>query len=249
MIDIENLTVYYDEKNSHIKALDNISSHVQKGKICTLLGQSGAGKSTLLKVLAGIKKDYKGKVLVNGDKIDTKIHSIGYIPQNYGLISWKTVEQNILLASKIKMGKKNIDMKYYKEIVDKLNISKYLKSYPDSLSGGEKQRVAIARALLLKPNLLLMDEPFSALDTFTREEAQNLFLNIWNEHKVTTVLVTHDIKEAIYLGHKIVVMQASPGKIIKTIDNNSFGKSYTEFDKEVENMVFDIRGIIKGEQL
>ncbi|WP_268051714.1 ABC transporter ATP-binding protein [Clostridium ganghwense] len=248
MIKMNNLTVCYKSKNKIIKAVENINLNIDKGEICTVIGPSGAGKSTILKVFAGIIKNYEGKACIDGVQVNPQINRIGLIPQNYGLITWKTVEENILLSSRMKDGKKNIDMEFYKELLKKLNIEKHIKSYPSALSGGERQRVSIARAFLLKPNLLLMDEPFSALDVFTREDAQRLFLDIWNEHKVTTILVTHDVKEAIYLGQKIVVMSSYPGRIKKIIKNDLFGKEHFEFNNEFETLNLEIRKILKGEK-
>lgn len=244
MIKIENLTVYYE----NIKAVENINLDIEKGSIYTIIGQSGTGKSTILKVLAGINKNYEGNVYFDENKLDPKINCIGYIPQNYGLIDWKTVEQNICLSSKIKYGKKNIDKEFFKKLLKELNIEKHLKSYPRNLSGGEKQRAAIARALLLKPDLLLMDEPFSALDLLTREDAQRLFLDVWRHHKVTTMLVTHHISEAIYLGQKIIIISQSPGKVEGIIDNELFGKDQSEFSYLFRDMELKIRKLLKGEK-
>jgi NitT/TauT family transport system ATP-binding protein len=120
-----------------------------------------------------------------------------------------------------------------------------LKRYPKELSGGQKQRVAIARAFILKPDLLLMDEPFSALDTITREEMQELFLNIWQENKVTTVFITHSVDESIYLGRKIAVMSPSPGRIVKIIENTAFGLENLRFKDEYHDMSKKIRKIIE----
>ncbi|MFD3158339.1 ABC transporter ATP-binding protein [Haloimpatiens sp. FM7330] len=244
MIKIDNLTVNY--KNT--KAVENINLNIKKGEICTIIGKSGSGKSTILKVLAGINTEYEGKVCIDGNELNPKIQCVGFVPQNYGLIYWKTIEQNILLSSKIKHGKKNIDKELYRELIKELNLERHLKLYPKNLSGGEKQRAAIARAFLLKPSLLLMDEPFSALDVLTREEAQKIFLRVWKEHKVTSMLVTHDIKEAIYLGQKIIIMSSSPGKIEKIIENKLFGKSYSGFNESLEKMILEIKETLKGEE-
>lgn len=243
MVNIEDLTVYYGNS----KALENVNLHIEKGQICAVIGPSGAGKSTLLKVMAGIIKDYNGSVYINGINGNPKVHSIGFIPQNYGLLPWKTVEQNIFLSCKIKHGKKNIDMEFYKMLLKELNIEKHAKHYPDSLSGGEKQRAAIARAFLLKPDLLIMDEPFSALDVMTREDVQKLFLDIWKKHNATTILVTHDIKEAAFLGQKIAIMSEVPGKIQKVIDNSMFGKCTCSFSEETNSMIDGIRKMLKRE--
>lgn len=243
MIKTNNLSVCY--KGKKVNAIENININIEKGQICTVVGPSGVGKSTILKVLAGIIKNYEGKAYIEGKEVNPTDHSIGFIPQNYGLVEWKTIKQNIYLSSKVKNGTKNIDNEFYEKLLDKLNIGKYEKCYPRNLSGGEKQRVSIARAFLLKPNLLLMDEPFSALDILTREDARRLFLDVWNEHKVTTILVTHDIKEAIYLGQKIIVMTSSPGKIEKIINNDLFGKSYTLASESIENLEFEIKEMFK----
>lgn len=248
MIDVKGLTVYYKNKDSEVMAVKNIDLHIKRGEICTVIGPSGGGKSTLLNVMAGIIKDYKGEVLINNEHINPKIHKIGFIPQNYGLINWKTVEKNILLSSKIKYGKSNIDLELYKEIIKKLNISHCVRKYPNQLSGGEKQRVAIARGLLLKPNLLLMDESFSALDAMTREEVQKLFLDIWKEHRVTTILVTHDIREAIYLGSRIIIMSSTPGRILKIMENPLFSKKYTDFGRKYEELDKNVRKFLKGDK-
>jgi ABC-type nitrate/sulfonate/bicarbonate transport system ATPase subunit len=249
MIKISNLNVSYENKKKYIKVLENIDLTVDMGEICTIIGPSGCGKSTLLKVLSGILKDYSGEALIHGKRIDPKIHRIGFIPQNSGLISWKTVEENIILSIKIKDGKKNIDIEFYNKLLEELKIKELVKRYPNQLSGGQMQRVSIARALLMKPNLLLMDEPFSALDAMTKEETQELLLNVWKEHSVTTLLVTHDIKEAVYLGKKIAVISRAPGEIVEIIDNSLFGKVDIEIDKEYVLMKNYLKKILKGDKL
>jgi ABC-type nitrate/sulfonate/bicarbonate transport system ATPase subunit len=248
MIKISNLKVCYKNMNKLTMVIDNANLSVKKGEICALIGPSGGGKSTLLKVLAGIIVDYTGDVLIDGKKLDPKVHRIGLIPQNYGLVKWKTVEENIFLSAKIKDGKKNIDMDFYKKLLKELNLEGFVKRYPSELSGGQMQRVSMARALLLKPELLLMDESFSALDAMTREEVQKLFLEVWKEHKVTTILVTHDINEAIYLAKDIAIISASPGKILQVIHNPLFGTENTEVGLEYIQMNSKLRKILKGDR-
>lgn len=249
MIKINNLNVSYKNKDKYTKVIENANLTVKKGEICAIIGPSGGGKSTLLKVLAGIIVDYDGEVLIDGKTVDPRIHRIGLIPQNYGLVKWKTVEENIFLSTKIKDGKSNIDMDFYEKILKELKLKDFVKRYPSQLSGGQMQRVSMARALLLKPNLLLMDESFSALDALTREEVQELFLEVWEEHKVTTMLVTHDIKEAIYLAKDIAVMSASPGKIVEVIHNPLFGRANVEIDLEYIHMNSKLRKVLKGDRL
>ncbi|MEK6264910.1 MAG: ATP-binding cassette domain-containing protein [Clostridium sp.] len=248
MIKINNLKVSYENMNTQTLVIDNANLSVKRGEICALIGPSGGGKSTLLKVLAGIIVDYEGEVLIDGKKVDPKIHRIGLIPQNYGLVKWKTVEENIFLSAKIKDGKKNIDIDFYKKLLKELSLEELIKRYPNELSGGQMQRVSMARALLLKPELLLMDESFSALDAMTREEVQKLFLEVWEEHKVTTILVTHDIKEAIYLAHDIAIISSTPGKILEVIRNPLFAAENNSVDLEYIHMNSKLRGILKGDR-
>jgi len=247
MIKIENLTVSYKNGDNHTKVIENANLTVKKGEICAVIGPSGGGKSTLLKVLAGIIVDYDGEVLIDGKTVDPKIHRIGLIPQNYGLVKWKTVEENIFLSAKIKDGKKNIDLVFYEKLLKELKIKEFVKRYPKELSGGQMQRVSMARALLLKPNILLMDESFSALDAITREEVQKLFLEVWEDNKVTTIIVTHDIKEAIYLANKIAIISSSPGKIVEVINNPLFGLVDAQIDLEYVHINSKLRKILKGD--
>jgi len=247
LVEIKNLNVYYKNMNKRVKVIENINLTVKEGGICAIIGPSGGGKSTLLKVLAGIIVNYEGEVLINGSTVNPKIHRIGLIPQNYGLIRWKTVEDNIFLSTKIKDGKNNIDLKFYEKILNELKLKDFVKRYPSQLSGGQMQRVSMARALLLKPNLLLMDESFSALDAMTRENVQKLFLEVWEEHKVTTIIVTHDIKEAIYLTKEIAIISSSPGKIVEVIRNPLFGRLNMETEIEYIHMNSNLRKILKGD--
>lgn len=247
MIEIRDLKVEYKNRYNKITAIEDVNLKINEGEICAIVGPSGGGKSTFLKVLAGIIKKYSGQALINGDPVDPRVHRIGFIPQDYGLIKWKTAEENILLAARIKDGSKNIDREYYDDIVDKLKIRNIKSRYPDDLSGGQRQRISIARAFLLKPDLLLMDESFSALDAMTREGVQELFLKVWRKNKVTTILITHDIKEAIYLGEKIVIFSSAPGKVLKNIENNLFSKPYLEFSKEYGEVNRKIIDMLKGD--
>jgi ABC-type nitrate/sulfonate/bicarbonate transport system ATPase subunit len=242
MIEIKNLTVKYSGINEDFLALDKLNLNVENGDICTIIGPSGCGKSTLLHVLSGILGDYNGNVLIDGKEVDPKVHRIGLVLQNYGLLSWKNIEDNALLGLKIK-GERSDEYKDY--ILKELGLSSMLKKYPKELSGGQKQRVAIARAFILKPNLLLMDEPFSALDAITREEIQELFLETWRKNKVTTIFITHSVDEAIRLGRKIVVLSPSPGRVLSIIDNNAFGLENLRLRDEYYSMSKDIRKIIE----
>lgn len=217
MLSIENLEVKYGKT----EALSDFSLTINDGEIYSLIGPSGCGKSTLLKVLCGIIKGYKGKIIFNDKEFSSKEIAIGYVPQQYGLLEWKTVKDNIFLSFRLNKNRVLKDAEV-KEIIHSLEIEELQDRYPSQLSGGQKQRVALARAFVSQPDILLMDEPFSSLDTFTSEASQRLFLRIWERYKVTTLFITHNIHEAVAIGKHIVVMSKAPGKIIDKVENPLF---------------------------
>ncbi|GMA97422.1 ABC transporter ATP-binding protein [Pelosinus sp. IPA-1] len=223
----------------------NINMELSAGETCAIIGPSGCGKSTLLKVLAGIITKFDGTVEINGQPVKPKEQKIGFIPQNYGLLPWKNVLENISLGIKIK-DKKNQNNEYNLALmIELLGLSGMEYRYPGELSGGQQQRVALARAFLLKPDLLLMDEPFSALDAMTREEIQNVFLNIWRKHSVSTILVTHHMEEAVYLGQKIVILSAAPGAVSKMVENPLFGVDDVRNRQDFFQLCIELRKMIK----
>lgn len=246
MVEIDKLTVTYGSENKLVNALGPISMKISSGDIYAVIGPSGCGKSTLLHALSGIIKNYGGQILINNEGINPKNHNIGFIPQNFGLLPWKNVQKNCLLSLKIKG--KVIDsaiINRIEYILNKLNIKHLMDRYPNELSGGQKQRVAIARAFIMNPDLLLMDEPFSALDALTREEAQELFIDIWNQYKTTTIFVTHSIEEAIYMGKKIIIMSHCPGTIVEIIDNPLFNTENLRQNEDYLKLSSYLRSIIK----
>lgn len=246
MLNINNVSVNYKSKNKLINALGPINMKISKGDIYAIIGSSGCGKSTLLNVLSGIIKNYTGDVFLNDENLNPQNHNIGFIPQNFGLLPWKTVEKNCLLSLKIKGTVIDSVMKEkINHIQTKLNIHLLKNRYPSELSGGQKQRVAIARAFIMNPDLLLMDEPFSALDALTREDAQELFIDIWNQYNTTTLFVTHNIEEAIYMGKKIVIMSNCPGTVIEIIDNPLFNTKNLRNTEEYLKLSSHLRNIIK----
>lgn len=246
MLDIKNITVNYKSKNKIVNALGPIDISIEKGEIYAIIGPSGCGKSTLLNVLSGIVKSTSGDVLLNQTLLNPKVHNIGFIPQNFGLLPWKSVQKNCLLSLKIKGININDSVNdRITHIQNKLGINELKDRYPNELSGGQKQRVAIARAFIMNPDLLLMDEPFSALDALTREEAQELFIDIWNQYKITTLFVTHNIEEAIYIGKKIIIMSHCPGTIVEIINNPLFNTENLRENEEYLKLSSYLRSIIK----
>ncbi|WP_123608191.1 ABC transporter ATP-binding protein [Mobilisporobacter senegalensis] len=252
MLFLDNVNIQYKTKNETWEVIQNLSLQIKQGEALIILGSSGCGKSTLINALAGtipIESGYIEFVKDNDRKpLTPKNHTIGFIPQNCGLLPWKTVKDNCLLP--LKIHHKRVDEKKKQEIIkiyEALNISHLLNKYPKELSGGQVQRAAIARAFIMKPDLLLMDEPFSALDAITREEARELFLNVWNQNKATTILVTHSIEEALYLGNRIAVMGTEKGEMKYFMDNPYLGKSYPD-DTNYLNTKRLLRDMLKVEE-
>jgi NitT/TauT family transport system ATP-binding protein len=246
MITVRNLEVFYKSSRGKFRALAGVNLDVEKGGTVAVIGPSGCGKSTLLYVLAGIIKEFKGEVFIDKTPIDPRKHRIGLILQDYGLLPWKNVIENSLLGLRIKKKVTKIDREYAEHILSRMGLSGLFTRYPGELSGGQRQRVAIARAFILKPDILLMDEPFSALDAITREEMQDLFLDVWKGDSVSTVFVTHSTEEAIYLGKKIAVMTGPPGRIVKTMDNPFFGVREAEARGLYCSMKSKLKELIKG---
>ena len=222
---IQDITVTYSQnEHASFEALHHIRLTVPKGTVCAVLGPSGCGKSTLIKTVAGLLHPASGTVTMDGAPLDPHRVTIGFMPQNYGLLPWRTALSNVLLGPRIRKQDVQAARARAGELFTQLGIAGLEGRFPKELSGGQQQRVALARAFLLTgQDLLLLDEPFSALDAITREEMQDVFLTLWREAQTTTVLVTHYVEEALYLGRTIVLMRAG-GTIAETIDNPLFGK-------------------------
>ncbi|GHV02000.1 sulfonate ABC transporter ATP-binding protein [Campylobacterota bacterium] len=198
-----------------VRALDEIDLAIEEGEFVSIIGSSGCGKSTLLRIIGGLETDYDGEALFDGSHIKAPSRKRGFIFQDHRLLPWLSVEENIRfsLPSQTQNTKELI--------ADKLAIvglSKFAKAYPRELSGGMAQRAAIARALANQPRVLLLDEPFGALDAITKIRMQEETLRIWQLEKITMILVTHDIDEAVYLGQRVVVMSNGGIQEIRTVE-------------------------------
>jgi sulfonate transport system ATP-binding protein len=211
--------IQIDEKGFQIEqerklVLDEIKLTVKKGDFLTIIGPSGCGKSTLLKIVAGLDTEYRGAVIVNNRQVVKPGIAQGFIFQEHRLFPWMTVEQNIAaeLSLKDPEVRRKVD-----EMIEIVRLKGYEKAYPSEISGGMSQRVAIARALIREPEVLLLDEPFGALDAFTRQHLQDVLIDIWQRKNITMLLVTHDIDEAIYLGTGIAILRANPGHLQKLV--------------------------------
>ena len=187
------------------------------GEFRVLLGPSGCGKSTLLRIIAGLDQATSGEVLVNGKPVEGPGRDRGMVFQKYTSFPWLTVEDNVGYGLKINGTPAEERRQTVSKLIQSIGLSGFEKAYPDALSGGMQQRVAIARTLALRPSVVLMDEPFGALDAQTRSDMQELLLRIWDETASTVLFVTHDVEEAIYLADRIFIFSARPGTIMEDI--------------------------------
>lgn len=226
-IEIKNLSKTFQRtgasEQSAVTALESLDLWIQDGEFFTLVGPSGCGKSTLLDILAGLSSPSRGEVLVNGAPVSGPSLERSVVFQQYALFPWLTAAANVQvgLESQARHGQglnkaeRRVRAHEYLRLVGLEGVEA---KYPHELSGGMRQRVAIARALAHEPKVLLMDEPFAALDAQTREQLQDLLLDIWKRTKTTIVFITHGIEEAVYLGQKVAVMSSKPGKIKEIVD-------------------------------
>lgn len=220
MIDGIEKSFPHKEKGS-IKVLDQIHLEVEKGQFVSIVGPSGCGKSTLLYILAGLEKADEGEVRINNKKVTAPGPERVVVFQEAGLFPWLTVLENVTYGLRLKKISKEEAEKKAIEMLKMVHLGNYIHSYPHQLSGGMKQRVSIARALVMEPDILLMDEPFAALDEQTRMVLHKELLDIWKKTKVTIFFITHNIREAVLLSEKIVVFATRPGKIKATFTSTA----------------------------
>ena len=219
-VQIEHLSVFYDGGDrGRVHALDNVSLSADTGDFVCLVGRSGCGKSTLLKTLGGfVKPSSGGKVTVSGKLVKGPGRDRGMVFQEYALFPWRTALRNVTFGLEQAGVDKAEAEERAREYLALVRLQGFENAYPHELSGGMKQRVAIARALVYHPEMLLMDEPFAAVDAFTRQQLQSLMIEVWQNVHSTVFYVTHDIMEAIYLGERIVVMSPHPGRIQEIVE-------------------------------
>jgi NitT/TauT family transport system ATP-binding protein len=218
MISIRNATKIYETSRGQVHSLSGVDLDVGTGEFVTLVGPSGCGKSTLLNLVGGLLEHTAGDILVNGRPVDGPGPDRGVIFQQYALFPWLTARQNVefgLRLKKLPSAERRTRAEHYLELV---GLGKFADALPKELSGGMKQRCAIARAYAVNPSLLLMDEPFGALDALTRVQMQDDLLRTWQQERRTVVFITHDVDEAVYLANRVVVMSANPGRISDIVD-------------------------------
>jgi NitT/TauT family transport system ATP-binding protein len=243
LLQVENVTLQYETGQRLLRAAYRISFNVLHSDRFVILGPSGCGKSTILKAVGGYVQPVEGRILLDGVVIDAPGPDRVFVFQEFDqLLPWKTVRENIVFALTAGKGLvRNEAIERARHFLNKVNLTKFENSHPHTLSGGMKQRVAIARALAMEPRMLLMDEPFAALDALTRVKMQEELLELWSETKSTILFVTHSIPEAIRVGNRILLLSAHPGQVKAELNSRGVEESEESaraFESRIEEMLF-----------
>ena len=217
-IDARDISMVFQTRDREVLAIDDVTVSIPDAEFACIVGASGCGKSTLLNIMAGLIRPSAGVVEVGGHPVEGPGADRGMVFQSYTLFPWLRVRENVEFGLKLKRMRAAERRKISDSLLGEMGLTEFARAYPRELSGGMKQRVAIARALANDPEVLLMDEPFGALDALTRSAAQRFLTEIWERHRRTIAFVTHDIDEAIFLGDTVYVMSPRPGRIREVID-------------------------------
>lgn len=214
-ISVKKISKVYPGKGQDFLALDKVSLSLLPNEFISIVGPSGCGKSTLLRMVAGLDEPTQGSIFIDDKEVAGPGADRGMVFQSYTLFPWLTVAENIAFGLKLRKVKQSERKRIVDKYLELIKLTEFAKCYPKELSGGMKQRVAIARSLANNPSVLLMDEPFGALDPQTKVSMQEMLIDIWRKEKTTIMFITHDIEEAIFLAQRVYVMQKGPGRIVK----------------------------------
>lgn len=225
LLKINNVWLTYQTIDDEINAIENLSFDCKEGEFISIIGPSGCGKTTILSLIAGLLKPTRGEILIDDEPVKEGKSNLGYMLQKDQLFPWRTIEKNVYLPLEIKGKKNESNKKYASELLVKYGLKDFVKKYPNQLSGGMRQRVALIRTLVSNPKLLLLDEPFSALDYQTRISVCDDVYKIIKAENKTTILVTHDISEAISMSDRIIVLTPRPAKVKCIFTPNILGDS------------------------
>lgn len=217
-VSIQKLRKTYTTNQQDLTVLEDINLDIQPGEFISIVGSSGCGKSTLLRLLVGLENQYQGEILTAGEKITGTSLNRGIVFQDHRLFPWLSVKENIRVALHQSQLSRTEEDKLIDEHLELVKLTNFKDAFPSQLSGGMNQRVAIARSLVNRPQILLLDEPFGALDALTRQNLQDELQRIWQTEKITMIIVTHDVDEAVFLGDRVVVMQPNPGRIKRIVN-------------------------------
>jgi NitT/TauT family transport system ATP-binding protein len=219
-VSIDGVGVRFQTKRSDVTALDDVTLDVREREFVSIVGPSGCGKSTLLKLVAGLVRPTSGSITLRGEPVNAPRSDIGFVFQKAALLEWRTVRRNITLQGEMRKMSKAEIARRTGELIEMTGLVGFEDAMPHELSGGMQQRVSLCRALLHQPPVLLMDEPFGALDALTREQMNTELHRIWQETRTTVLLVTHSVAEAVYLSERVVVMSRRPGRVLEVLSVN-----------------------------
>jgi NitT/TauT family transport system ATP-binding protein len=214
---VEGLDAVYDQSNGRLPVLDDVSFQVQEREFLCLVGPSGCGKSTLLKLIAGLQQPTAGQIVLAGKAVHRPSRDVGFVFQEPTLMDWRTVRENVALPLELNGSGKEKAGRRAQTLIDLVGLTGFEDAYPAQLSGGMAQRVALARALVHDPQLLLLDEPFGALDALTRERMGRELLRIWRARRKTVILVTHSVPEAVFLADRVLVLGPRPATVVAEV--------------------------------
>jgi NitT/TauT family transport system ATP-binding protein len=255
ILEVKGLYKEFDGNHGKVTALKDINFKTHKREFVCVIGPSGCGKSTLIRILAGLEEPSSGEVLLDGKAINGPGPDRGMVFQSYTLFPWLTVKKNVMFGMEVS-GRGGLAEQDALQWIDLVGLSKFANSYPHELSGGMKQRAAIARALANQPRILLMDEPFGALDAQTRSKMQSYLLEIWRNIDITILFITHDLDEAIYLADRILVLKAHPGEVQELIEvpvpqprsqNQFISPEFLATKQRLEELIHPARGDEDGD--
>jgi len=241
------VSLTYEGSGRKVRALEAFSLEIATGEPVAIIGPSGCGKSTMLLIAAGLLVPSSGDVAVAGAPLRGTRRETALILQDYGLLPWKTVADNAGLGLHVRGVARDERRRRVDEALDTVGIAEFSREYPGELSGGMRQRLALARAVALEADLLLMDEPLSALDALTREDLQGVLLSLWRRRAHAQVLVTHSIEEAVFLGRRIVVMTPRPGRVAAIVDNPEMGEEGYRASSAFYERCADLRQLLASE--
>lgn len=244
LLSVESLFKSFPGLNEPKKVLTDVSFSLSSWDSLAIMGPSGCGKTTLLLIIAGLLSASGGFIKIDGEPVNGPTKKIGLVLQEYGLFPWKTVGANILLGARLQ--KMAVPEKRVSELKNVLGIEGLDHLYPHQLSGGQRQRVALARALLLRPSLLLLDEPFAAIDAITRERLQDRLLTVFGQRQFSFIIVTHNIEEAIFLGKRILILDNRASGISTIVDNPEVGDSHYRTKPSFFELSTRLRNILEA---
>jgi ABC-type nitrate/sulfonate/bicarbonate transport system ATPase subunit len=217
-VELRNVSKTFIGDGKTVKALEDLSLHANEGEFVTIIGPSGSGKSTLFNLIVGLLEPDEGQICIHGEICHNRAGRVGYMPQRDLLLPWRSVIDNVIIPQQLRGISRAKARSSAWEMLPLFGLEDFAHAYPNALSGGMRQRAALLRTILTDRKILLLDEPFGALDALTRRELQDWLLDLWHKFGQTMIFITHDVEEALYLGDRVLVLSPRPGKLIKTLN-------------------------------